>query len=36
MYYSTKNKNYMFKIIADIVEKETEKNIINDNDNTII
>ena len=32
MYYSSKNKNYMFKIIADIVEKETGKNIINDND----
>jgi len=32
MYYSSKNKNYMFKIIADIVEQETGKNIINDND----
>ena len=30
MYFSSKNKNYMYKLISDIVLQETEKNILND------
>ena len=30
MYFSTKNKNYMFQLISTIVQKETGKNILND------
>jgi hypothetical protein len=29
MYFSTKNKNYMFQLISTIVQKETGKNILN-------